>query len=283
MPPGAFAFVMATGIVSVGAAQEGRLALSWTLFALGAGAYAVLAALAAARGTELRRVETLTFVAGTGVLGARLALAGDRRAAFALWAVAVLAWLLLLPGVAGELARRAVARRSGSALLAVVAPESLAVVAALLARRFDLEPLRLVADALWAAGLAAYALLIPGVSRRLRAGGFDPDDWIAMGALAIATLAAAELPQPDAALGLWAAATAWLPILALLELRRGARRYELRRWATVFPLGMYAVATYEAGAVERLTPLADVADVAFWVAVAAWALAAAGLARRLAG
>jgi len=273
---------MATGIVSVAAAQEGRPALSWTLFALGAVAYVALAALVAARGTELRRVEALTFVAGTGVLGARLALAGDRRAAFALWAVAVLAWVVLTPGVARELARQAAARRSGSALLAVVAPESLAVVGAILARRFDLEALRLLAEALWAAGLATYALLIPGIARRLVRDRFVPDDWIAMGAIAIATLAAAELPQPDAALALWAAATAWVPILAVLELRRGVRGYELRRWATVFPLGMYAVAAYEAGAVERLTPLGEVADVAFWIAVAAWALAAAGLVRQAA-
>jgi len=39
VPPGAFALVMATGIVSVAAAQEGRPALSWTLFALGAVAF----------------------------------------------------------------------------------------------------------------------------------------------------------------------------------------------------------------------------------------------------
>jgi len=163
---------------------------------------------------------------------------------------------------------------------AVVAPESRSSSDCERRGRFDLEPLTLLSEALWAAGLATYAVLVPGIARRLLRDRFVPDDWIAMGALAIATLAAAELAQRDAAVGLWAAATAWLPVLLVLELRRGTRGYELRRWATVFPLGMYAVATYEAGAVDRLTPLGEVAGVAFWVAVCAWALAAVGLLRQ---
>jgi tellurite resistance protein TehA-like permease len=282
MPPGVFAFVMATGIVSIAAAQEGHGAFSWALFAVGAAAYVVLAALVVRHGTELRRVEVLTFVAGTGVLAARLALAGDARPALGLSVLAFAVWAALVPGVARELARRAASRRTGSALLAVVAPESLAIAAAILGRRFDVEQLTLAGEALWAAGLAAYVLLAPAIGRRLLREHFLPDDWIAMGALAIATLAAAELGKAHAAFALWIAATLWLPFLLAFELHRGVRRYELRRWATVFPLGMYAVATYEAGRVDRVGALSEVAEVAFWVAVAAWALAALGLARRFA-
>jgi tellurite resistance protein TehA-like permease len=188
---------------------------------------------------------------------------------------------VLVPGVGRELVRRRRSRLSGSALLAVVAPESLAIAAAILGRRFDTEALTLAGEALWATGLAAYLLLAPGIGRRLLREHFLPDDWIAMGALAIATLAAAELGQAHAAFALWIVATLWLPPLLAFELHRGVRRYELRRWATVFPLGMYAVATYEAGRVDRIGALAEVADVAFWIAVAAWILAGAGLVRRL--
>lgn len=284
MHPGSFALVMATGIVSVGAAQAGRPTLSWALFGVGAAAFLALAALVAVRGSELRRVEALTFVAGSGVLGARLALAGDLRPALALWALAAAAWAALVAPVLVDLVRRHEARRSGSALLAVVAPESLAVLGAILGRRLHTSALTEASEALWAAGLLAYALLAPGVCRRLaRAAvarrGSHGDDWIAMGALAIATVAAGELALAHAALALWVAATAVLPLVVAAELRSGLRRYELQRWATVFPLGMYAVASYEVGAVDGSGLLGDIGFAVFWIALAAWALTALAMAR----
>jgi tellurite resistance protein TehA-like permease len=284
--PGAFAFVMATGIVSVGAVQAGRPALSWALFAVGAAVFLTLVVLFVVRGCEVRRVEALTFVAGSGVLGARLALAGDVRPAVALGAVAAVAWAALLAPTLDHLARQREARTSGSALLAVVAPESLAVLGAILGRRLDVAPLTLAAEALWAVGLLAYALLAPGVCVRLlrvslTRGSGRGDDWVAMGALAIATVAASELELGHAALGLWVAATVVLPLVLAAELRAGPRRYESQRWATVFPLGMYAVASYKVGAVDASRLLGDLGLAAFWVALAAWALTALATARRL--
>jgi tellurite resistance protein TehA-like permease len=83
------------------------------------------------------------------------------------------------------------------------------------------------------------------------------DNWIVMGALAISALAATELLQADAAdrmlwpahaLGAHAAVVAWglarsaVVPLAVLHLRgllrdRSARRYQMRWWAGMFPLG----------------------------------------------
>src|SRR5581483_10723516 len=271
--PGSFAFVMATGIVSVAAAQNGRGALSWTLFALAASAYGALLALALVRGSDLRRIEAWTVVAAAAVLGARLGLAADWAAAAALWLLAAASWIVLLPGAVPDLARRT-ARRRGSAFLAVVALESLAIAAAMLETRFPSWSLEPLAETLWAGGLVAYVLLLPGVGRRLLLGSrLLPDDWIAMGALGRST----------SALVLWALASGWLPLLAWLELRRGARRYDPRRWSTVFPLGMYAAATHATGVLEASSALRVLAQAAFWLALAAWALAALGLVQSVRG
>src|SRR5581483_7155665 len=185
--------------VSVAAAQNGRGALSWTLFALAASAYGALLALALVRGSDLRRIEAWTVVAAA-VLGARLGLAADWAAAAALWLLAAASWIVLLPGAVPDLARRT-ARRRGSAFLAVVALESLAIAAAMLETRFPSWSLEPLAETLWAGGLVAYALLLPGVGRRLLLGSrLLPDDWIVLGALAIAGLAAAELGRSTSAL-----------------------------------------------------------------------------------
>lgn len=284
MQPGSFALVMATGIVSVGAAEAGRPVLSWTLFAVGAAAYLTLAALFAVRGGELRRVEALTFVAGSGVLGARLALAGDLRPALGLWALAAAACAALSVPVLRDLVRRGEARRSGSALLAVVAPQSLAVLGAILGRRLHTTVLTETAEALWAAGLLVYALLAPAIGLRVvRAarglGAFRGDDWIAMGALAIATVAASELALAHAALVLWVATTAALALVLAAELRSGPRSYEAERWATVFPLGMYAVASYATATVAPYRWLTELGLAAFWVALVAWALTGLAMGR----
>jgi tellurite resistance protein TehA-like permease len=107
-----------------------------------------------------------------------------------------------------------------------------------------------------------------------------------MGALAITTLAAAELLldrgalAADVALATWAAASAAIPFLVLTELRVRQWRYDLARWSFVFPLGMYGVASSVLGGADGLPGLRTTGTVFFWIALAAWTLTAAGLARR---
>ncbi|MFJ7783680.1 hypothetical protein [Streptomyces fungicidicus] len=77
------------------------------------------------------------------------------------------------------------------------------------------------------------------------------------------------------------AALAWYAVIAVAELRWPRPGYDPRRWATVFPLGMTAVAALTAaGEVGPATSgwLEPLGRVLLWVAVAVWALAAAGLA-----
>jgi tellurite resistance protein TehA-like permease len=212
---------------------------STALAGVAAAAFAVLAALYGARmvaaapqvRAELANPTTgfdfFAFVAAVDVLGVRAAGAGRPGIGRVLWTVGALAWLVLLlalplamaarsraatlaggsPAVAASAVvptrrrrGRAWSAASGNWLLPVVATQSLAVLAGMLARpgRAELEPLLLVALGCWLLGLALYVALLAGIVVRALASPptgmrFTPDDWIVMGALAISTLAATQL------------------------------------------------------------------------------------------
>lgn len=265
---------MATGIVSVAVAERGVAWLSWTLLAV---ALAISAALAP-RAARHRVVgdESFAIVAATSVLGARWAIAGRRTVALAFFAGAVALWAAVWLG------RPRPAESTGVRLLAAVATESLAVVATLATA--GLAPVGLVFCLL---GVALYvqraARLDPGELRRSVG-----EVWVTMGALAISALAAADLAdrlpgqrwlQP-ASLGLWSAASCWLPVLAAAEARWPRLRFRPARWGTVFPLGMYATATAAVARAAGVPALREVSHVFLWIALAAWLATAAGACRR---
>lgn len=269
---GAFAVVMATGIVGVGARLEGIAPLANVLLACACLAWLVLAAVLRARS-----VRSFALVAGTAVIGADFLLAGQEELGLALWALASALWL----GVTFTLRTEA----AGS-LLTIVATESLAVLAAALDDHGTAQ-LRVPALALWALGLALYPLIAGRIVHgALREARFEPTLWIVMGALAITTLAAAELLLDRGALGsaialaTWSAASAAIPFLVVSELKTRRWRYEMARWSSVFPLGMYAVASRVLGSADGLAGLRTIGTVFFWIALAAWLVTAAGLARR---
>jgi tellurite resistance protein TehA-like permease len=283
---GAFAFVMATGIVSVAASVEHLPVFSDVLLGLACAGWVALA-LALLPGRFGRpRLQAFALVAATSVVGARLAIAEVDVMPLVLWSCALLFWVVLL-------ARRPSLDELGAgSLLLVVAIESLGALAALVAFRRG-PGFVVVGVAAWALGLAVYPLVLAAVARgRPR---FEPELWIVMGALAIATLAGTELllaarrldtlgglrqALPDIDLATWALASALvLPVLAG-ELRVRRWRYEASRWSFVFPLGMYATASGVLGHAEQMPFLTDIGGVAFGVAVAAWALTLLGLARR---
>jgi tellurite resistance protein TehA-like permease len=344
LPPGAFAVVMATGIISVVAHDEQARAhvlstLSGVLAWLAAAVYGVLVALNLARlvgvPERLRRdlsappasFESLTFAAASGVLAVRALLAGHRTAATVLGLAAAAGWLGLGAAAAAGLARRPPGRLRrvvrGSWLLAVVAGESVAVLAAISAGAAGaaspspsagpggegMAMLLAAAASCWLAGVVLYGLLAaciwPRLLAALRGSGrawFGPDDWIAMGGLAIAALAASQIAlaarpvhggMATAAAGLaaaaWVAASALLAPLAALQLRSltrapapaarvGAGHSLAARWAAVFPVGMYAAASHALAAVLRLAALETAAWVFLWIALGAWLATAAGVA-----
>jgi tellurite resistance protein TehA-like permease len=181
----------------------------------------------------------------------------------------------------------------GVSFLLVVSTESLAVGGAVIAARERLAWLALASLAAVAAGLGAYVFVLARFDvRQLRLG--RGDQWVAGGALAIATLACGDTseaartagslhalagPLDAAALALWAAAAAWIPALLAGELAARRLGYDTERWATVFPVAMYAACSFVVGTVDGIGALLDLARVCTWVAFAFWLLVSGGLLR----
>lgn len=296
MRPDAFAAAMATGIVSVAASAHHRVISDVVAVC----AVVLLVALVIAAAANRFRFGDLTspgvvlalftFVAACAVVGTRLE--SWRPVLWVLGLLALSAWVVLIPLVvrsmrtAGWVAIQDEAR--GGWELVSVATFALATVAA------DLGWVE-VAIALWVLALMLYALMTwlivyRALSARLDPHGFEPDSWILMGGLAIATLsgdhiyAAAVLRGwPDGLLSViqtatmctWAVATLWLvPLVCMLILRMSRVARELRFaglwWAMVFPLGMYSAASHISARQTGWHAMEIVSRVFFWIALAAW-------------
>ncbi len=328
LPPAGFAMVMATGIVSIAAHLQGLERLAQALFALNILAWTTLCALNVLRASRHRArfVDDLrsharapgffTAVAATGVLGVEFeVLAGNHRVAAVLWVVAAASWVALTYTVFLALTVReekpSLERGlSGIWLLAIVATQAVAVLAALLAAHapppWKLE-LNFVALSMWLWGGMLYVWIMTLIFYRytflrLSPGDLTPPYWINMGAMAISTLAgallvlnAAEAPFLQSLLPFlkgftvlyWATGTWWIPMLLLLGVwrylwKRFPLRYDTSYWGAVFPLGMYAVCTQELEHALDIPFLDAVPRAFFAAALLAWALTFAGLVRCLA-
>jgi tellurite resistance protein TehA-like permease len=64
----------------------------------------------------------------------------------------------------------------------------------------------------------------------------------------------------------------WYVVLLVAEVLRPRPRYDIRRWATVFPLGMTATACLSAADPTGVGWLRPLGEVLLWVAVGAWVL-----------
>jgi tellurite resistance protein TehA-like permease len=306
LAPGYFALVMAMGILSVAAADEGLPGISAAWLWVAVAAYAVLVGLNVARiarfrssvaedlANPSRSFEFFAFVAATCVLGTRSAVGRTLAPALALWLMGLVGWVCLWV-VLPRMARARVDLRrhpEGGWLLAVVATQSVALLGALL----------VVSLCLWVIGIAVYLVLLGLVAARVLRFDFRPRDlrpgyWITMGALAITTVAGAGLARASAvvlgtarplergvATAAWIGASALIPLLVAAEMWRlmkepTAPGYEPAAWTRVFPLGMYAVATHAVAVMDGLRALRPVGLAFLWVGTAAWAITAGALVR----
>lgn len=327
LSPGYFSMVMATGILSLGAhllhlpwLAKALLALNWLLFV-------VIGALALAHlywhprrvlddlFNHLNAPGFFTFVAACSVLGSQsLLIGGSLRIAALLGAAGLLAWIgftytiftvLTVKQEKPELARGI----NGGWLLAVVATQSMAVLAALLAPEVG-QPLRLelnfFALSMWLWGGMLYIWMMSLIFYRYTFFTFSPADlsppyWINMGAMAISTLAGSLLilnsPHAPFLLSMlpflkgftvfyWATGTWWIPMLAVLAVwRHGVRRfpfkYDPMYWGAVFPLGMYAASTHRMMEALQLGFLGALPQLMFGIGLAAWLLLFSGQLRSL--
>src|SRR5262249_52326317 len=213
----------------------------------------------------------LTAVAASEVLGTRWTLLGRNWAGFVFLAFAVAFWLPLVKPVL----RHWVSPTVGVSFVLAVSTESIAVLSATLAAAVDAPGLAYAALVPFVLGLAAYVFVLARFDLRQLLTGHG-DHWVAGGALAISALAAGRIALgggglPDAALlVLWGAAMAGLPVLVAGELSHPRLRYDVRRWATVFPVGMYAACSFVVGAAVRSDALRHFAQVWTWVALLVW-------------
>jgi tellurite resistance protein TehA-like permease len=302
LPEGAFAAVMATGIVSLATFDELPV-VSDVLLGIATAALLVLAALVAVRprahGSRAGWWDAVTLVAGTGAVAAGFAARGDADVAHPLDLLAVAVWALTMlrpsPWMRAG-GRGAGAGASGRRLLIVVATQSAVISAAALDRWAASPLLAVAATVAWAAALVIHVRVAGPVARglllrRLR-GRYRADDWILMGVLAISALAASALLRaPDVparegvrilGLAAWIGACLWIPVLARIDLGCAiARRSGLAgagRWSMVFPFGMFATASQSLGRASGHPVVHRVGLDAIWVALAAWAVVALGIA-----
>ena len=320
LTPGYFALVMGSGIISVGMLLNGYHALSVLLLAVAAASFGILIVLTGWRLLAYRDAVTddftdprrgfgfFTLIAGTNVLGVRLAMDGHHEITAVLLVLGGLLWLVLgyvIPwtAVLGTHHRPVVAAANGTWFIWVVASQSVAVSAA------SLEPvspatrdlLAVVAVFSWSVGIFLYAAAGIFVAARmmlyeLRPVDLTPPYWVAMGASAITVLAGARIvemaaaPMVDATRGLiagasvmfWAFATWLIPVLVAAgwwrhHTHRVPLAYEATWWSIIFPLGMYAVAGIYLGQANDLPLVGIIGSSELWVAFAAWVTAMAAM------
>jgi tellurite resistance protein TehA-like permease len=296
IPPASGAVVMGSAIVSIDLYSVHQLVLSAIMFWFAAGVWLLLAVMLGMRlayqrdrfAREASSPAALTGVAGTAVLGTRLAIE-DYHAAAALLAVSGLCWAVLVVPVL----RHWKTPTAGVSFLLTVATEGLAVLGATLAVSYRAGWLVSAAVAAHVLGLAFYVFTAARFdSRDLLTG--HGDQWIAGGALAISALSAGKITQAAAALGqfsgqhqvfatstlvLWCLAMVWLLPLITGEILGPRLGYDVRRWATVFPLGVYAACSFTTGQVTGIAGITDFGQVWTWVAFTASLLTLAGLIR----
>jgi len=233
----------------------------------------------------------LTIVAATAVLGSRLAVGGYRTVP----AVLLVLTAALCAVLIGPVLRRWKTPTMGIGFLIGVSADSVALLSATLAAPYRAPWLCWAAMVCLVAGLGLYCFAAARFDLRQLLSG-QGDHWIAGGALAISALAAARVTEAAGVLGLlrqqhqaltmgtlvlWCAAMIWLPVLIVGEVVRPRVSYDIRRWATGFPVGMYAACSFTVGDVTGIGGIAEFGRVWTWVAVAATVALLAGLFRRL--
>lgn len=288
--PDVFAAVMATGIVSVAAADHGIDAVSGVLAAVAVVALPVLVYLSAVAwkrdawsitGDLDTAMGLFTYVSACCVLAARFS--AVQFVVLVFGGLALQGWLSLTPLVARGMWSVRDRARGGWELVSV-ATSGLAIVSAaagVLFWAFIFWVLALVIYVL-VTGLVCWRAVHEPAMRR----DVPPDHWILMGALAIATLAGSHVhgllspgPIADAVrlvtIVSWALASLWIVPLAIVGWRR------MRDWPAVFPLGMYASATYAMADETGWGWLIAVSLAFFWIAFALWLTVAVPLFHRV--
>jgi tellurite resistance protein TehA-like permease len=259
LPSSSFAFVMATGIISITAALLGFGRIASLLLAVNSIGFLTLwiltflrliyfsSAVIADLRDHRRGPGFLTVVAGTNVLGDQISLlTSHQNIAAALWLLGCALWVGLFYCFFAAATTRAIkpsltAGLDGTWLLIVVAPQSAAILGTQIAGGFSSPEIVIFTSlSLYLLGGALYLVIITLILYRWLFEPMPPEQltpsyWINMGAAAITTLAGARLAAAvisDPVLAyirgyiigetllFWAVASWWIPLLAGLMVWR---------------------------------------------------------------
>jgi len=325
--PAYFALVMATGIVSVACHLLAMDFLAYPLFYLNLIFYTLLWIFTLVRIfrypsrllTDLvnHRLAAgfLTLVAATNVLGSQFAiLTSNQTAAFILWILGLVLWVFLIYTfftvmTVKEEKPPLESGINGAWLMIVVSTQSVAVLGMFLVSRFGPWQEMFVYAMLgfYLLGCMFYILIISLIVYRFMFFKIGPEEmtppyWINMGAVAITTLAGANIllrgkvPFLEGlvpfikgfTLFFWASGTWWIPLLFLLGVWRHIyKRYPLTYhplyWGLVFPLGMYTVCTFQLAKVMDLEFLVIIPKIFIFLALIAWFTTIVGFVYHLIG
>jgi tellurite resistance protein TehA-like permease len=251
-----------------------------------------------------------TFVAASDVLGLQIALRGFVTIPTLLWLSALATFTVLSYFSSGLLIFRNAAGGAdlvvrGGGLLGIVGTQSLVLLGVPVAASTIGEQgnaIFVLLHALWGIGVVLYGIFVTHFAYRISYLRVEPQDltpllWVVMGAAAISANAGSTLVQngagPDflhamrpfvdgASFTLWAWGTWWIPLLLMFGIwKHGVRRiplsYTPMLWSIVFPLGMYAVATYHLSVVADYPRFQALSHLMAWVALGAWIATAAAL------
>jgi tellurite resistance protein TehA-like permease len=319
--PAYFALVMATGIVSIACHLLKMDFLAFPLFYLNVFFYIALWLFTLARifrypsrllgdlSNHRLSAGFLTLVAGTNVLGSQIViLTSNQVIALGLWILGLVLWIFLIYTffilmTVKEEKPPLDAGINGAWLMIVVSTQSIAVLGMFLVSRFAAWQDMFVYAMLgfYLLGCMFYILIISLIVYRFMFFNIGPEEmtppyWINMGAVAITTLAGANIllrgnvPFLEGlapflkgfTLFFWASGTWWIPLLFLLGAWRHIyKRYPLTYhplyWGLVFPLGMYTVCTFQLAKAMNLEFLLLIPKFFVFLALIAWLITMAGL------
>ncbi|MCB0117444.1 MAG: tellurite resistance/C4-dicarboxylate transporter family protein [Anaerolineales bacterium] len=323
--PAYFALVMATGIVSIACHLVTLDFLAFPLFYLNQFFYIVLWILTLIRLVRYplkvfsdlsnHRIGSgfLTIVAATNVLGSQFViLQANETIALYLWILGLALWFLLIYTLFTALTVKEEKPTledgiNGGWLLFIVSTQSVPVLGMLIVSRFEAwqEMFTFSMLGFYLLGCMFYILIISLIMYRflffkIEAEEMNPSYWINTGAVAITTLAGANILLRGHASFLtefapfikgftvffWAAGTWWIPYLFIVGAwRHFYKRYPLTYhpvyWGLVFPMGMYTVATFRLAQALNMDFLLLIPQYFIYLALIAWAVTFYGLVARL--
>lgn len=261
---GYFAFVMATGIVSIAAFQQHMETTALVLFGLNNFAYLVLIVLTLLRctaypekvfidmSTPARAPALFTITAGTCILGSQyVILANIYSAATGLlvaglffWAVLIYTFFAAVIVATGKTFFEE--GLNGGWLIYVVGTQAAAILSVLVGANARSHFLLLLSAGLHGCGNILYVVMIVFVLRRLMFLDISRENltqhyWISMGAAAVSTLAGAQVMLHAGSwtffqemlpalmwvtFAFWSLTTWWIPLIVILVVWRfGAKRF----------------------------------------------------------